>query len=168
MHTIARAWRHALTLCLIPLVAGACSSDLPAESRCRNLVYKEEGLTRAEYLPCAEEIVTALDELGRQSEAAARGDREARSAGRATLRRVNALMTAAGGRNLLERWEDRRLTDLNLKISNAVTHFDAFYMVRILEEPDQFAAQSRQAAEAELSSALRNYNEARSHYRRLE
>jgi hypothetical protein len=39
--------------------------------------------------------------------------------------------------------------------SNAVTHFDAFYMARILEEPDQFAAQSRQARCLRAGRAIR-------------
>lgn len=168
MHTFAHQRRRALTLCLLPVIAAACRSDVPSESRCRNLVYTDQGLSRLEYLPCAGEIVGALDELGQQSEAASRGDRQARSDGRATLGRVNALMKAAGGRNLLERWQDRRLTDLNLRISNAVARYEAFYMVRILEEPNQFAAQSRQAAAAELGAAMRNYDEARRHYRRLQ
>jgi len=81
--------------------------------------------------------------------------------------RVNALMKAAGGRNLLERWQDRALTDLNVRINNAVTHYEAFYMVRILDEPNQFAAQSREAAAAELDGAARRHEEARSLYRRL-
>ena len=126
------------------------------------------GLVAIRMPPCAGEIVAALDELGRHSQAASRGDRQARSDGRAMLRKVNALMKAAGGRNLLERWQDRALTDLNVRISNAVTHYEAFYMVRVVDEPDQFAAQSREAAAAELGAAMRRHEEARSHYRRLQ
>ena len=172
MHILSQRSWHALTLCLLPLflplVFAACASDVPSDSGCRNLVYKEQGLSRAAYLPCAGEIVAAMDELGRQSEAAYRGDRQARSDGRATLARVNALMKAAGGRNLLERWQDRALTNLNVTISNAVTHYEAFYMVRIVEEPNQFAAQTRAAAQAELSAAVRRHQEARSYYRRMQ
>ena len=40
-------------------------------------------------------------------------------------------------------------------------------MVRVLEEPNQFAAQSREAAAAELRAAQRSHDEARSTYRRL-
>jgi len=168
MHTLAYQRRRAIALCAIPIIVAACGSDVPSDSGCRNLVYKEQGLSRSEYLPWAGEIVAALDELARQSEAASRGDNQARSEGRATLRRVNALMKAAGGRNLLERWDDRALTDLNLKISNAVTHYEAFYMVRVSEEPDQFAAQTREAAATELRAATRRSGEAQSFYRRLQ
>ncbi len=150
------------------LVLTACRSDVPGDSGCRNLVYKEAGLSRSEYLPCAGEIVHALDELARLSDLALRGDQQARSDGRAMLRRAHALISAAGGRNLLERWEDRALTDLNIRISNAVSHFEAFYMVRILDEPEQFAAQTRQAAETELRGATRRTTEAISYYRRLQ
>ena len=167
MHTIARPQYLALALCLTSVFAAACGSDVPSDSRCRNLVYTEQGLSRAEYLPCAGEIVAALDELQTQSRAAMKGDSQARSDGRKTLGRINALTKIAGGRNLLERWSDRALTDLNLKISNAMTHYEAFYMVRVLEEPDQFAAQSRQAAAAELDGAVRNTDEARRFYGRL-
>jgi hypothetical protein len=167
MHTFAHRRRHLLALCVIAVISSACNSEVPKDSRCRNLVYKEDGLSRSEYLPCAGEIVAALDELGRQSEAAARGDRQARSDGETTLSRVNALMNAAGGRNLLE-LEDRTLGNLNLRISNAVTSYTAFYMVRILEEPNQFAAQTRRAAAAELSAAMRSHEEAHGSYRRLQ
>jgi len=63
MHILARQRRHALTLCLVPVIVAACSSDVPSDSGCRNLVYTEQGLSRSEYLPCAGEIVAALDEL---------------------------------------------------------------------------------------------------------
>ncbi len=166
MHIVAlNQWR---TLVLCPaLVVMACASDVPNDSGCRNLVYKEEGLSRSEYLPCAGEIVAALDELERQSEAASRGDRKARADGRATLTRVNALMKSAGGRNLLERWDDRALTNLNLSISNAVARYEAFYMIRVMEEPAQFAAQTRQAAEAELRAAIQRNQQVRGHYQRV-
>jgi len=154
---------------MISLAVSACgNSRVPSDSACRNLVYKDQGLTRSEYLPCANEIVTGLEEVGRLSDLASRGDRQARSDGRAALSKVNALMQAAGGRNLLERWDDRALTNLNVSISNAVSHYEAFYMVRVEEEPSQFAAQTRQAAETELRAASRRSNEAISTFRRLQ
>ena len=148
-------------------LSSGCTESVPASSACRNLVYKEDGLSRTEYLPCAGEMMAALDEVAAQSNAAFKGDRQARTNGQAALGRLKALMAAAGGRNLLERWGDERLTSLNLDISNAVTHYDAFFMVRILEEPNQFAAQSRSAAESELLGGMRSYSEAGSAYRRL-
>ena len=161
--------RYPLILCVISATLSACSGgSVPSDSGCRNLVYKESGLSRDEYLPCASEIVVALEEVARLSDLASRGDRQARADGRATLSKVNALMREAGGRNLLERWDDRALTDLNVRISNSVTHFDAFYMVRVLDEPDPYAATTREAADSELRAAIRNQREALSYYRRLQ
>jgi hypothetical protein len=153
-------------LCLLFTIA--CAGDVPSDSACTKLVYTEGGVSRGDYLPCAGEMMAALDELAPQASAAMRGDRQARSDGQATLRRVRALMRAAGGRNLLERWSDSTLTSLNVQINNTVTKYDAFYMIRILDDPNPYAAQSRQAAESELSGAQSAYADARRIYRRLQ
>lgn len=145
----------------------ACGDSVAASSSCKGLVYGDEGPARKDYLPCVDEMMKALDELSVESAAAFKGDSEARAQGQASLRKVHALMQAAGGRKLLERWSDRRLTDLNVDINNAVTHYQAFYMVRIIDEPDPRAAVTRRAAEAELHGAQRRYNDARSSYRQL-
>ena len=164
----ARCWRSYLApICLAAAFAGGCSEAVADNSACRNLVYTDAGVSRKDYLPCAGEMVAALDQLALQSQAALRGDQNARSEGQATLRRLRSLMNAAGGRKLLERWKDSTLTDLNVDISNAATKYDAFFMVRILDPPDPFAAKTREAAESELSGATRRYEEARSLYRRL-
>lgn len=152
---------------LAGLLASACGESVPADSACRQLVYENGGVPRAQYLPCAGEMIAALDELAPQADAAFNGDSEARSKGRATLRHLQALMSAAGGRDLLERWDDSALTSLNVSINNAVTHYEAFYMVRILDEPHQFAAQTREAARVELVNAVRRSEEAGALYRRL-
>jgi hypothetical protein len=159
--------RQTWTAVLFSIVCASCSDAVPASSACRNLVYKEGGLSRAEYLPCADEMMAALDDLSVQTKAASSGDRQARSNGRAALARLTGLMNAAGGRNLLERWSDRPLTELNLDISNAVTSYTAFYMVRVLEEPHPYAAQSRRAADSEFGKATQSYADARAVYRRL-
>ena len=166
MHTAARSLR-ALALLILASLAMACGDALAASSACRNLVYGDQGVARKDYLPCAGEMMAALDELDTQTAAAFTGDAQARANGQASLRKVQALMQAAGGRKLLERWSDRRLTDLNVDINNALTHYQAFYMVRIIDEPDPRAAVTRQAAEAELRGAERRYNEARDSYRQL-
>ena len=49
-------------------------------------------------------MIAVLDDLDRQTKAALDGDQQARSEGQASVRRVMALMSAAGGRQLLERW----------------------------------------------------------------
>ena len=148
--------------------APACTEVVADSSACRKLEYKNGGVERAQYLPCAAEMVAALDDLDRQTKAALDGDGQARSEGRATLRRVTALMAAAGGRQLLERWPDRHLTDLNVDISNAVSRYEAFYLVRILDESSPFAKESRAAAAAEYQGGNRRYEEARRLLRRLD
>jgi hypothetical protein len=155
-------------LMMVALLFAACGGDVPSDSACAKLVYTDAGVARADYLPCAGEMISALDALAPQATAALGGDAHARSDGQSTLRRVHALMRAAGGRKLLDRWSDRPLTDLNLHISNAVTKFDAFYMVRILDSTSPYAAQSRQAAESELSGARSASEDARRLYRRLQ
>jgi hypothetical protein len=111
--------------------------------------------------------VAVLDELEPRTRAAFTGDSKARTEGEASLRQLQSLMRVAGGRNLLERWNDRALTNLNVDINNAVTHYQAFYLVRILDDSHPYAAQSRSAAEAELTGASRRSEEARNLYRRL-
>jgi hypothetical protein len=149
-------------------MAGTACSDVVADSSaCRNVVYEDGEVPRTAYLPCAGEMIAALEVLDRQTEAALGGDQQARSDGQATLRRVVALMRAAGGRKLLERWDDRALTDLNVDIHNAVTHYQAFYMVRILDDSHPYAEHSRTAARSEFVNGNRRYNDARVGYRRL-
>ncbi len=153
---------------ILLLLSAGCADGVSSDSRCRNLVYKEGGLSRAEYMPCAGEIVAALDVVDQKTSKALEGDGQARSDGQAALGRARELMRAAGGRNLLERWQDQALTDMNVSISNAVTHYEAFYMLRVLDEPHPYAAKTREAAEAEYRGATRRYEEARRAYRRLQ
>jgi hypothetical protein len=153
--------------CASLAAATACTEVVADTSACRKLEYKDGSVPRAQYLPCAGEMIAALDDLDRQTKAALDGDRQARSDGQATLRRAMGLMKAAGGLQLLERWDDRRLTSLNVNISNALTKYQAFYMVRILDDSSQFAKQSRDAATAEYDGGHRNYEEARQIFRRL-
>jgi hypothetical protein len=112
-------------------------------------------------------MLATLHELDAQSQAALNGDEQKRAEGRASLRRLMALMKAAGGLSLLERWRDRSLTDLNLDIHNAATHYQAFHMLPIKAPPHPFAAKTREAAAAELLGATRRYREAQLGYRRL-
>jgi hypothetical protein len=160
---------HGPAICsILLLLTIGCADGVSTDSKCRNLVYKESGLSRAEYLPCAGEIVAALHVVDQNTSKALDGNGQARSEGQAALGRARALMRAAGGRNLLERWQDQTLTDMNLSISNAVTHYEAFYMLRVLDEPHPYAAKTREAAEAEYRGATRNYDEARRTYRSLQ
>lgn len=147
-------------------VASGCAEVVADDSACRRLEYKDGGVPRSQYLPCAAEMIAVLDDLDRQTKAAFEGDARARTDGQASVRRVMALMSAAGGLQLLERWDDRALTTLNVTISNAVAKYQTFYMVRMVD--GQFAAQARAAAEAEYQGATRRYEEAKRLFERLD
>ena len=136
-------------------------------SACNSLSYSARGPARADYLPCAKEMMTVLEELDAKSVAAFQGDKGARSEGQQALRKLNALLRAAGDRKLLDRWGDPALTDFNVDVNNAVTRYRVFYMLPILPEPHPFAAKTRKAASDELQGGTRNYQEARSSYRRI-
>src|SRR5262245_14211234 len=92
---------------VLAIAGGACAANVPGASACRNLTYTEAGLSRADYMPCAGEMMAALDEVAVQSSAASKGDQAARSKGQESLGKLKALFAEAGGRNLLERWDDR-------------------------------------------------------------
>ncbi len=140
-----------------------CSAKVPSDSACRGLVYTDAGPSRIEYAPCAGEMVKSLDEVATHSNAAFKGDSASRSKGQESLGRAKALFDAAGGRKLLERWNDRTLMNFNLAVSNVLTVYTAFYMIRVQDE-GQFAAETRSAAENELRKATRRYQEARAIY----
>jgi hypothetical protein len=113
---------HGLALCSILVVGSTgCADGVSNDSKCRNLAYKEGGLSRAEYLPCAGEIVAALEVVDQNTSKALDGDGQARSEGQAALGRARGLMRAAGGRNLLERWQDQALTDMKCSTSHIHT-----------------------------------------------
>lgn len=153
--------------CWVAIVAGCAGGSIPSSSACRGLEYDKSGPSRAQFLPCAGEMVAVLEELDPQVQAAASGDPQARSKGRDNVRKLRGLMNAAGGRNLLERWSDRALMDFNVDVNNAITHYEAFYMVRILDGTSQLATQSQDAARAEANAASRRADEAMNLYRRL-
>jgi len=158
----------AAVIASVSMAAGiGCTQVIAESSACRNLPYKDGEVPRAQYVPCVGEIVTALEELDRQTEAALAGDKQARADGQTTLRRVIALMNAAGGRQLLERWNDRTLMDLNVDMHNAVSHYQAFYLVRILDNSNPYAATSREAARAEYVGGHRRLLDASRTYRFL-
>ena len=105
-------------------------------------------------------MVAILEQLDSQVPAALKGDRQARNLVQAQTQELRALMNAAGGRKLLERWRDSALTDFNMAVNNAITHYEAFCLV-------PYAAQAPQAARNEADAARRRGDEARRLYRRL-
>jgi len=119
----ARAVAQLLPLLLLVLSIAGCTAR--RKSACEGLVYKAGGLTRAEYLSCAGEMIGVLDRLRPDLEAAVQGDKQARSKARDEYAELSTLLKSAGGRNLVERWQDEDLTRLNVRIWNAYTSYGA-------------------------------------------
>jgi len=101
----------------VPLSA-ACAAFAGEKTACDGLVYKEFGLTRTEYLPCAGEMIAKLDRVGLQVDAMLSGDANARGEARETLHELQSLFNKAGGRRNMvnEEWRDRGLFGLNNKM----------------------------------------------------
>jgi hypothetical protein len=137
---------------------------------CDGLVYKESGLTRAEYLPCAGEMVAILDRLAPQIDAMLSGDEKALAEARVSVRELRSLLKKAGGRDLLERWDDRALTSLNLDIWNAFNHHEACMMVasQLFGRAPLGDEKNREPARSECRTYRGSYQEATSAYRRLQ
>jgi len=145
----------------IPMTA-ACGALAAKPTACDGLVYKKGGLTRAEYLPCAGEMMATLDRVAPQIEKMLEGDASARSDASAGVRELRTLLNKAGGRNLLERWEDRALTSLNVDISNSVHHHEACMMVagQMFGRAPLGDEKFREAAKSECRAYRRSYAEA--------
>jgi hypothetical protein len=151
------------------MLTAACSALADEKTACDGLVYTEAGLTRAQYLPCAAEIMDSLDRLSPQVDAMVAGSEAARSEATLTLSRLGRLLSKAGGhRNMLERWSDRPLNDLNLSIWNTYSHHQACLMVsRGLFSSGPLAEKSRSAATSECRAYRRPYESAKREYRYL-
>lgn len=158
--------RRSLVVCFVlglPLT-GACGAIADKKTACDGLAYKEAGLTRKEYLPCAGEMIATLDQLDSQIEKMLDGDESSRSEASSSVRQLGSLMRKAGGRNLLERWDDRALTSLNVNISNAYTHHQACMMVAGQLFGD---SKGRDAARSECGAYRSSYQDASRAYRSL-
>jgi len=166
------AWARSTTMwgmALGVLLTAACGALSATPTACDGLVYKEGGLTRAEYLPCAGEMVATLDRLAPQIEKMLAGDERARSEASAGVRELRTLLNKAGGRNMLERWNDRALTGLNVDIWNAYTHHDACMMVagQLFGRAPLGDEKNREPARSECRAYRTAYEDAIRAYRRL-
>jgi hypothetical protein len=117
----------ALVPSFIAILLVACSAN--RRTACDNLVYKEEGLTRTEFLPCAAEMIATMDKLDAQMDAVLKGDKKARAEASAQYHELAELIKKAGGRNLVERWQDESLTRLNVRIWNAYTSYQGALLI---------------------------------------
>ena len=115
-------------------------------------------------------MMATLDQLDTQIENMIAGDENAHSEAQTSVRKLASLMKKAGGRNLLERWDDRALTSLNLDISNAHVHHQACMMVagQLFGGAPLGDQKYRDAAKSECSAYRRSYDEASRAYRYLQ
>ena len=167
-HSIPRSFVVCAVFIVLPMVAG-CGALAGEKTACDGLVYKESGLAREEYLPCAGEMMATLDQLDAQVKNMIAGDENARSEARTSVQKLRSLMSKAGGRNLLERWDDRALTSLNVDISNAYEHHQACMMVagQLFGRAPLGDEKYRDAAKSECGAYRSSYAEASSAYRYL-
>ena len=167
-----RSIPRSLVICAVfsglPMVA-ACGGLAGDKTACDGLVYKESGLARTEYVPCAGEMMATLDQLDTQIEHMIACDENERSEAQTSVRKLGSLMKKAGGRNLLEKWDDRALTSLNIDISNAHGHHQACMMVagQLFGRAPLGDEKHRDAAKSECGAYRRSYEEASRAYRYL-
>ena len=149
MRTSSRSAAFIVLLVALSLLVG-CSGA--GSNPCGHLVYKEGGLTREEYLPCAGQMLAAMDAIDEARAKVQKGDVGARFKMAGEYQRLSGMIRSAGGRNLLERWDDESLTRLNVSLWNAYTHYQAIMLI-----PN----------DADADAATRNKDEARSLYDEL-
>ena len=157
-------WAIAFYLIFASALLGGCGSGLGRKSACDGLVYKEYGLSRKEYLPCAGEMVATMDRMRPHLEATLAGDRAAPAKAQGLLQELWGLMKKAGGRNMLEQWQDTSLTSMNIDIWNAYNHYHTFLMIPAITRNAPAAADVRGALEGELRNGSRAHQQAKNLY----
>lgn len=150
-------------------VAAACDAVAGKTTACDGLVYKDFGLKRADYLPCAGEMMATLDRLAPQVENMLTGDENARAAARSSVGELRSLLKKAGWRDMLERWDDRALTSLNVDIWNAFTAHEACMMVagQLFGRAPLGDEKMREPARSQCRAYRPSYQEASRAYKRL-
>jgi hypothetical protein len=160
-------WMLLLTM---PLAA-ACGVMAGKKSACDGLVYKESGLTRAEYLPCLSEMFDTLDRLAPQVDAMLAGDKQGRADAVDTFRELQTLIKKAGGRNMTwEDWDDRALTRLNHRIRDIAGQYEVclrYTNVVVAMAAKESSAMKRQAALGQCTYPGQSAREARNDFRYL-
>ena len=117
------------------LVALACTPPPLSETACDGISDRELGITRAEYAPCAAELLETLDSLERNLQRmVVRGDSTVEPAARAAYRHLRLLMQRVGfqkdirreslgpGRRI-ERWPDAAMQQFNGQVGIAAAQY---------------------------------------------
>src|SRR5262245_45718127 len=117
----------AVALSVAAVTSVGCGDTVQANSACSNVENNTRSVTRSEFLPCAAEMIAALNDLGPLTQSAMKGSKQARLDGEAALWHLMPMIDLAGGDRLLERSRDTELSDLRAEIYNTVTKYRAFY-----------------------------------------
>jgi hypothetical protein len=157
----------AVALCVAAVSTVGCSDTVQATSACSNVENQTQSVRREAFLPCASEMLDALEGLAPLTQASVKGNKQARLDGEAALRHVMPMLEQAGGDRLLERSADAVLSDLRVEIHNTVAKYRAFYALTILPDYHPLAGKARYEAQLELDGATRHFEAARTIYKRL-
>ena len=155
----------AVGLCVAAVSTVACSDTVQATSACSNV--EQAGASTADFMPCAADMIAALDALAPLSQSALKGNKQSRLDGEATLRQLLPMVAQAGGDRLLERSADRDMSDLRAEIHNAVARSRHFYALSVPPDYHPMAARARQQAQWELDRAAHHHESARNLYREI-
>lgn len=158
----------AVALCVAAVASVGCNDTVQATTACSNVENNTRSVARAEFLPCATELLASIDALGPLTQATMKGSKQARLDGEAALRQLIPIIDQAGGDRLLERSTDVQLSDLRAEIYNTVTKYRAFFALTIPPDYHPQAGKARYFAQRELDGALRHFEEARGLYKRLQ
>ena len=166
--TPVRALLRFAAMALLPVATG-CTAFAGPPSACDGLVYEQSGLTRKQYLPCAGEMIAKLDVLDGQVDSMLDGEEASRAEALASVRDLRKLLDKAGGQDLLERWDDRSLTNLNVDIWNAFTSHEACMMVagQLFGKAPLGDEKYRDAARSQCTAYRQAYRDASGAYRYL-
>jgi hypothetical protein len=74
-------------------------------------------------------MIATMDKLDVHMDAVFKGDKRASAKAREQYDELGVLLGKAGGRNLLERWQDESLNRLNLHIWNAYTSYQGALLI---------------------------------------
>ena len=94
-----------------------------------------------------------MDKLDAHMDPVLKGDKRARAEALVQYNELGGLIKKAGGRNLLERWQDESLNRLNLSIWNAYSRFQGALLIP--NDADATAARRRKEEARSIYESLR-------------
>ncbi len=124
------------TIAIVTLGLASCASS--PERACERLTVGEQGVARADYLPCAAAMVEAMNTLDRLGETLAKGrDAATEQDANRELLRLQRMVKAVGGvKGLQQEWGDGVVSQFNRATADALGMYAvAFYGVGVPFNP---------------------------------